>query len=254
VDASDRALWWSLWWPWMVIWGVTALALVVLAVTAVLAWRARDQYGLEGLPLGVPVYIDGLLVLNIMSVLGLKPIPTDVTVKAVLTRDGKINVEMAGLAAGAGASRVEEETRAYREIYKPIDLVGPLVKTLSDRNQLVYVDVVGGTLQQNVAVERHLRSTGQNPNAVSLLDIKEYVSVVGRFRLDSKGDRVKVLIAPFGEDDADKAPRVRLECADEWLLNDAVPKGTFHASCLGRVQSWKPEDQELVILPIAMFQ
>lgn len=253
MDAGDRALWWSVWWPWMVVWGVTALALVVLAVTAVLAWRARHQYGLEGHPLGVPVYIDGPTVLNIMSVLGLKPIPTDVTAKAVLTRDGKI--EVPGLAAGAGAGRVDEETRVFRETYEPIDLVGPLVKTLSDRNQLLYVDVVGGTLQQNVAVERHLRSTGQDPNAVPLLGINAYVSVVGRFRLDSDGDGIKVLLALFGEDDdANEVPRVRLECADEWLLDDAIPDGTFYASCLGRVQSWKPEDRQLVIRPIAMFQ
>ncbi|MGM1063495.1 hypothetical protein [Saccharothrix sp. Mg75] len=253
MGAGDRGLWWDVWWPWVVVWGVTALAVVVFAVTAALAWRARHKYGPEPHPLGVPVYVDGPTVLNIMSVLGLKPVPAEVTARAVLNKDGKI--EVPGLSVTGGVARVDEETRTFRETYEPIDLVAPLVKALSDGNQLLYADLAGRHLLRNVAVERHLRTTRQNPASVPLQGINAYVSVVGWFRTGSDADGVTVLLAPFGPDGGDAGGQwVRVDCAHEWLLDGAVPEGTFYASCLGRVQSWKAEEGHLVVRPIAMFQ
>lgn len=243
--------WWQPWVGWLV-WGVTALAVVVAVGVLVVAWRIyREDRSVEH-PLGVPVYLDGEAVVNIMSSLGLRPVPRGVTLRKVRAKDRKI--ELHGVAAGLNDT--DEETSEYQEVHEPIDLVTPLLKALSERHQLVRVDLVGRRLWRNRAVDRHLRSSGRRGDTTPLWGGTAYVSLVGMFRMDSEDDGSTTFVAPVGEPGGggDDVPHVRLECPHEWLLDRAVPDGEFFGSCLGRVRSWKPEEAQLVVRPIAMFQ
>ncbi|WP_033433625.1 hypothetical protein [Saccharothrix syringae] len=242
--------WWPSWVGWL-LWGVTALAVLVTVGVLVVAWRIyREDRSVEH-SLGVPVYLDAAAVVNIMSSLGLRPVPQGITLREVRAKDRKIEVR--GVAAGMNDTT--EETRQYQEVHEPIDLVTPLLKALSDRRQLVLVDLVGRRLWRNRAVDRHLRSSGRRGDTTPLWGGTAYVSLVGMFRMESEDDGSTVFLAPIGEPGGGgDVPHVRLECPHEWLLDRVVPDGEFFGSCLGRVRSWQPEEGHLVVRPIAVFQ
>ncbi|WP_147455044.1 hypothetical protein [Saccharothrix australiensis] len=63
------------------------------------------------------------------------------------------------------------------------------------------------------------------------------------------GAGTAVLTSAVGADDV----RVRIECRSD-DLDSGVGEGPFDATCLGRVQAWRPASRELVVRPIALFQ
>nr|WSW41906.1 substrate-binding and VWA domain-containing protein [Streptomyces sp. NBC_01001] len=63
-----------------------------------------------------------------------------------------------------------------------------------------------------------------------------------------------VFLAPYGDPaDPSRGPRVRITCATEGLRNQ-VPRGTFLARCLGKVQEWNPEEGVLEVQAMAIFR
>lgn len=75
-----------MWWPWAVVWITTVVALAV--AVGVPVW-ARHRYLPAAHSLGVPIHLDGPVVLDVMSVLELRPMPEEVTLKKVRFKDGR---------------------------------------------------------------------------------------------------------------------------------------------------------------------
>ncbi|WP_440899581.1 hypothetical protein [Actinosynnema sp.] len=250
--AVDRALWWSVWWPWAVVWVVTALALLVALGAVVAAWRGRARYApAPGVP-GVPIYLDEKAVMDLYQVGGYGDAMTKEVVDRVgTTRDGKIALKGVDVGVEGARQSGREVVKTYIENSEPIAVVGVLLGALESAHGVVHVDLRDRTVRGDVALERAL---GDGARTARLRRIDAYVSVRGEFRETGRHDGTRVFQAPYGDpDDPAEGPQVVVECQSAGLRPDVVPEGVFSARCLGRVQAWKAGSGEMVIRPIAVF-
>ncbi|CCH29253.1 hypothetical protein ABZ816_35390 [Actinosynnema sp. NPDC047251] len=240
----DRSLWWSVWWPWAVVWLVTVLAVVVAGVVAFVAWRARFRFAPVREVPGLTLYLNAKFVMDLYQVGGFgDALVKEVTHRVGVTKDGK--VAFPGLPdLGAGVAYDRQVVKTYLERAEPISAVGVLLDALEAAGSLVHVDLTEQTVVRSAALER---AAQEGP--VSLRKVKAYVLVKGEFSIEEERDGVTVLLASVGADGA----KVRVECL-EGGLDDAVPEGVFDAVCLGRVQAWRGDADELLVRPIALFQ
>ncbi|MCE6999931.1 hypothetical protein LZG04_34715 [Saccharothrix sp. S26] len=254
--AVDRTLWWSVWWPWVVVWGVTALALAVAAGVAVWAWRSRHRFAPAREVPGLTIYLHEKSVMDLYQVGRYGDAMTKEVVDRVgVTKDGKIALKGLDLGVEGARTSGREVVKTYIEQYEPIAVVGVLLDALESASGVVHVDLRDLTVRRNTAVEKHLEQHSGLTDVVRLRRVDSYVSVKGVFRVASDGDGTTVFLAPFGDpDDPESGPQVRVECYNGGLRDDVVPEGGFQARCLGKVQAWKADDRQLVIRPIAMFQ
>lgn len=254
--AVDRALWWSVWWPWAVVWIVTALAVVVALGVGLWAWRSRRRFTPSREVPGLTIYLHEKSVMDLYQVGGYGDAMTKEVVDRVgVTKDGKIALK--GLDMGVEGARQSgrEVVKTYIEQYEPIAVVGVLLDALEAASGVVHVDLRDLSVRRNTALEQHLERHSAPTDVVRLRRIDSYVSVKGVFRVASDGDGTTVFLAPFGDpDDPETGPQVRVECYNAGLRDDVVPEGGFQARCLGKVQAWRADDRQLVIRPIAMFQ
>ncbi|WP_309117834.1 hypothetical protein [Saccharothrix sp.] len=240
--AVDRALWWSVWWPWAVVWLVTALAVPVALGVFVLAWRSRRRFVPTREVPGLTVYLNAKYVMDLYQVGGFG----DAVVKEVVdrvgtTKDGKI--ALPGLSeSGLGVSSGREVVKTYLERFEPITVVGVLMDALDRIGEVVRVDLEERTVTRNAVLDR----VAHKAREVRLRKLKSYVLVKGEFEL---AEDAPVLTAPIG----DTGDVVRVECQEDGL-DPNVPDGPFDAICLGRVQAWRGGSRELVVRPIAVFQ
>lgn len=250
--AVDRGLWWSVWWPWVLVWAVTALALLVTVGVAMWAWRSRHRYVPSREVPGLTIYLHEKSVMDLYQVGRYGDAMTKEVVDRVgVTKDGKIALKGLDLGVEGARTSGREVVKTYIEQYEPIAVVGVLLDALESASGVVHVDLRDLTVLRNTALEQHLESF----ESVRLRRIDSYVSVKGVFRVASDGDGTTVFLAPFGDpDDPEQGPQVRVECYNGGLRDDVVPEGGFQARCLGKVQAWKADAQQLVIRPIAMFQ
>ncbi|WP_433270571.1 hypothetical protein ACQPZF_10150 [Actinosynnema sp. CS-041913] len=244
----DRALWWSVWWPWAVVWVVTAVAVVVASGVLFFAWRARRRFAPTREVPGLTLYLNAKNVMDLYQVGGFgDALVKEVTDRVGVTKDGKI--ALPGLPdVSAGVSSGREVVKTYLERYEPITVVGVLIDALEAAGSVVHVDLVEQTVVRNAALERVAHGVSE----VTLRKLKSYVSVKGEFKLEedsSSSSDIAVFTAAVGSDGV----RVRVECQADGL-DPSVGDVPFDATCLGRVQAWRPASRELVVRPIAMFQ
>ena len=254
--AVDRALWWSVWWPWAVVWLVTALAIAVAAGVGLWAWRSRRRFAASREVPGLTIYLHEKSVMDLYQVGRYGDAMTKEVVDRVgVTKDGKIALKGLDLGVEGARTSGREVVKTYIEQYEPIAVVGVLLDALESAAGVVHVDLRDLTVRRNTALEQHLEQHSAPADVVRLRRIDSYVSVKGVFRVASDDDGTTVFLAPFGDpDDPEAGPQVRVECYNGGLRDDVVPEGGFRAQCLGRVQAWKADSRELVIRPIAMFQ
>ncbi|MEU4446733.1 hypothetical protein AB0K14_07695 [Actinosynnema sp. NPDC050801] len=227
---ADRALWFSVWWPWLVLWTVTATC---LSTTAAILWVARRRWQNPRRIAGICYYLDEHAVLDLSAVYG----PT--LVKEARTTEYAVRL------GDLKTSSSREVVRTYVAVAEPIMVVNSVLEALETTDGLVEVDLTAGTMRVPTS-SRHGRSA-------TLREVDGFVSVEGYFRTTSRSGDTAVLVAPFGDpDDPESGPRVSVHCAVAHLLVDP-PEGTFAARCLGRVQAWDAERGELTIRPIALF-
>ncbi|MBB5958386.1 hypothetical protein FHS29_004994 [Saccharothrix tamanrassetensis] len=243
--AVDRALWWSVWWPWAVVWMVTALAILVALGVLFFAWRARHRFGPTREVPGLTLYLNAKNVMDLYQVGGFgDALVKEVTDRVGVTKDGKIALPgLPDLSAGVSSGR--EVVKTYLERYEPITVVGVLIDALEAAGSLVHVDLAEQTVVRNSALDR----VAHKEEVVRLRKLKSYVSVRGEFQLEEDGGEAAVFTSAVGSD----GMRVRVECQPD-DLDPSVGDGPFDAICLGRVQAWRPATRELVVRPIAMFQ
>lgn len=244
----DRNLWWSVfWWPWGVVWSVTALAVAVAWVALVVARRVdrRNRPAVE-VP-GLTLYLDEQAVTRIYLTGGYG----DALRREVEEHEGRKRGWWLGLWArlfGGGRSSETEYkvVRKYIADNDSIVIAGKVFRALESARAVVHVDLVEGTVRRPTP-DGGARLEGE----------KSYVSVEGKFRLAHRTGDSAVFLAPYGvPDDPEEGPQVRLDCRPKYLSDDDVPipDDPFQARCLGKVQSWNKDTGELVIRPIAIFQ
>ncbi len=255
--ALDRELWWSVWWPWLLVWGATFLAVVVAVVAVALAWRRRRRFATARVVPGITFYLHEKSVMDLYQSGGYgDALRKEVEERVGSTSDGAVALKVREVGVGGGRTREREVVSRYISDAEPISVIGVLLDVLESADGVVHVDLRHRTVLRNDALAQALgdRAGAAEPR---LREIDAYVSVRGVFRLadpDQQVDGKTVFLAPFGDpDDPAQGPQVRIECHREGL-RDEIPQGPFRARCLGKVQSWKAADGVLVLRPIAVFQ
>jgi hypothetical protein len=234
----DRALWWSVSWPWILLWGATLTAFVVLVVLAV-RWITRSGPVPDEVP-GLLFYVHGRRMINLCKVGRYDDAVTRQFVKQItVTKNGKLQVGASEFGIGVDGSVVEQDTSNYEKPATEIDVIGVVLAGLRAGHGVVEVDLTTQTIIADDAWRRR--------KATRLNDIRDYVSLHGRFELSEGTDEKAVLLAPVGKH------RVRVEC-DRASLRDTLPPGQFNARCLGKVQSWNDVTGEIAVLPVVVFQ
>ncbi|MGI5501488.1 hypothetical protein [Lentzea sp. CA-135723] len=234
--AVDRALWWSVSWGWILLWVATLIALV--AVIALVWQRLRRRSAEPEVP-GILFYVHGQRMINLCKVGRYDDAVTRQFVKQItVTKNGKLQVGPSEFGIGVDGSVVEQNTDTYEKPATEIDVIGVVLAGLRAAHGVVDVDLTAQTMRADEAWHRS--------KAKRLNDVREYVSLHGRFEVGD-GDDPAVLHAPAGDG------RVRVEC-DRASLRDTLPPGQFNARCLGRVQSWNAATGEIVVLPVVVFQ
>ncbi|TWP48190.1 hypothetical protein FKR81_29900 [Lentzea tibetensis] len=239
----DRGLWWSVTWPWLVIWVLTVAAVVAVAAMVVVRgmalWRGRGEPE-QDVP-GLLFYVHGERVINLCKVGRYDDAVTRQFVEQItVTKDGRLQVGPSEFGIGAGGSVQRQTTNTYEKPATEIDVIGVVLAGLQSANGVVHADLTKRSIRADTAWRR--------ARPARLSDIRDYVSLDGRFELSERtGDSV-VLLAPIGEQ------RVRVECDDKGLRDTRVPGGLFNARCIGKVQSWNAATGEIVVLPVVIFQ
>jgi hypothetical protein len=256
----DPELWKSVWLPEVVtcvVAGIAVVAAIVVAVVVFVAtWRARER--LPG-AIDVPplrIYLNEKRVTDIYEVGGYgEAINKQVVKKVGRSREGRVRLGAQGIEVEAGGASNHEVIETYMRTYGAIMAIRVVLKGLEAADGVVYVDLRKPCVIRNKALEQHLEPG--EVTADRLNEIECYVWMSGKFSVTGDANGRTTFLAPIGKPPADPTtrpwPQVRVEC-DELQDNTLPKKGTLHARCLGKVQAWQENDQELVVIPIAMFR
>ncbi|MCP2269878.1 hypothetical protein [Actinokineospora diospyrosa] len=250
--AVDRALWWSVWWPWALVWAATAVAIVVAVGALAWAWRSRRRFAPVREVPGLTFYLHEKSVMDLYLSGGYgDAMRREVEERVGTNRDHKIALKVRDVGVDGGRTSGREVVSRYITTAEPIAVIGVLLDVLGAADGVVHVDLRKRTIVRNAALTR----VNGDAATLRLRAIDDYVSVRGSFRVSEQSGSRTVLLAPFGDpDDPEEGPQVRIECHQDGLRDDEIPDGPFQARCLGKVQSWKAGTGELVIRPIAIFQ
>lgn len=214
----DSDVWREVTWAWTLLWAVTLIAFLLVVVLAV--WWLRRRAPEPPVP-GLLFYVHGQRMIDLSKAGLVDPAVTSRLVRQfTATRDGKLLIGSGGPGDGS-------------------DVVGEVLAGLRAAHGLVEVDLTNATVLADAAWRR------TKPRRLS--EIREYVSIYGRFELEPGAGEAAVLRSCAGE------PRVRVEC-ERASLRDTVPARRFRAWCLGKVEEWDEDAGEVVVLPVAIFR
>ncbi|WP_245703308.1 hypothetical protein [Streptomyces lushanensis] len=258
--------WWSIWWPWMLVWLLTAAGLVALLVlTLTLLLGGRRSGGQKIIP-GICFYLHDRSVMDHYQMRGYTAaLRKEVEQRTSDSKDGSVHAKVFGLTAGGGKRDNSEIVSKYLEVAEPISVIGIIMDVLEEKGVIVHVDLVNRAVGRNGALDSALAAlpgggSGADSGPVAsrrtvrLRDIEDFVLIRGRFRKISESPETTVFLAPYGDpENPAEGPHVRVTCATEGLRTE-VGRGTFSARCLGKVQDWNAEDAVLEVQAMAIFR
>jgi len=254
VDAS----WWGLWWPWLLVWGITAVSLAAAVAIAVAHWR-RHRVPAATRRQGISFYLDDEAVMDLYRQHGGKykaALHQEVQERISSSSEVELSVDLAPVQGGGKRGVNREVFRSYIENAEPITVIGIIIDVLDQAGDIVHVDLRKREIISNSALDKALDTDDdERPPDVRLRGLDTFVSIRGLFRETDRTPAVTTFEAPYGDhtDPADD-PQVHLRCTASGLRGTAVPTGTFPARCLGRVEDWNPDTHRLIVHPIAIFR
>ncbi|MFE9681403.1 hypothetical protein ACFYXC_03235 [Streptomyces sp. NPDC002701] len=249
VDAQ----WWGVWWPWMTVWLVTAAGLVTLGAVLVrhVRERRRRAVGLRS-AYSVCFYLDEKSVMDLYR-LGNYSAALEQAVEHRTNVATSVGLWGRLLPWTVKANRdvSQERFSSYVQKSEPISVIGMLMDAFERADVIVHADLRSGDVVPNRALADALGPDGGR-SGVALSDIEEFVSVRGRFVVESETGEEVVLRAPYG--DPARVAHVRVTCAAGGLRNDRLGAGSFQARCLGKMTGWREDTREVTLEPIAIFR
>ncbi|MFE6844854.1 hypothetical protein [Streptomyces sp. NPDC057686] len=247
----------------MLLWAVTGAGLSALLAVAVLRLVRARRAATQDLTDGICFYLHDKTVMDHYQMGGYTAaLRKEVEQRTSDSKDGTVRAKVFGVGVGADGGRKEntEIVSRYMEVAEPISVIGLIMKVLEEKRIIVHVDLPSQCVTRSPAL---LRTASDAQGAVRLGDIEDFVLIRGRFRTTGDGPQQPerpegagstVFLAPYGDPaDPSRSPRVRITCATEGLRNQ-VPRGTFLARCLGKVQEWNPEEGVLEVQAMAVFR
>ncbi|MEU9717173.1 hypothetical protein [Streptomyces sp. NPDC047976] len=255
--------WWGVWWPWMLLWLLTAGAALTLVVLAVSWLTGGGRSAGQNLTYSICFYLHEKSVMDHYQMRGYAAaLRREVEQRTSDSKDGTIRTKVFGVGADAGRRENREVVSRYLEVAEPISVIGLVMDVLEEKDVIVHVDLVNQTVLRNKALAKALAAAPETRPArpgparrdIRLRDIEDFVLIRGRFRKIDDTPEGTVFLAPYGDpEDPARGPRVRVTCATEGLRNE-VPKGPFSARCLGKVQDWNAEEAVLEVQAMAIFR
>ncbi|MEU2390298.1 hypothetical protein [Streptomyces sp. NPDC007369] len=247
--------WWSVWWPWMLLWAATLAGLAALLTVASLRLVRARRAAAGDITDGICFYLHDKTVMDHYQMRGYTAaLRKEVEQRTSRGKDGTVRAKVFGVGADGGHKENKEIVSRYLEVAEPISVIGVIMKVLEDKHVIVHVDLPSQSVTRSTAL---LRTASAAQSAVRLRDIEGFVLIRGRFRTagnDAEGAGSTVFLAPYGDPaDPSRGPRVRVTCATEGLRIE-VPQGTFSAHCLGKIQEWKADEGVLEVQAMAIFQ
>ncbi|WP_327387907.1 hypothetical protein [Streptomyces sp. NBC_01207] len=255
--------WWGVWWPWMLVWLLTAGGVLTLVVLAVSWFTGVGRSAGQNLTYSICFYLHEKSVMDHYQMRGYAAaLRREVEQRTSDSKDGTIRTKVFGVGADAGRRENREVVSRYLEVAEPISVIGLVMDVLEEKDVIVHVDLVNQTVLRNKALTKALTAApevrparpGPANRDIRLRDIEDFVLIRGRFRKIGDTPEGTVFLAPYGDpEDPARGPRVRVTCATEGLRNE-VPRGPFSARCLGKVQDWNAEEAVLEVQAMAIFR
>jgi len=252
--------WWGVWWPWLLVWGITVVSLVATVAIAVVHWR-RDRAPTATRSPGSCFYLDDESVMDLYRQHGGKykaALRQEVQERISSNREVELSVDLAPVQGGGKRGVNREVFRSYIENAEPITVIGIVIDVLDRAGDIVDVDLLKQEITTNHASYKALGTNDdKRPTTVRLRDLRKpptVVSISGDFRaLAGSTSEVTKFEVPYGDPtNPTDGPQVHLTCTTSGLRR-TVPSDTFPAHCLGRVESWVPSTGRLIVRPIAIF-
>ncbi|MFH8900930.1 hypothetical protein ACH4HG_31745 [Streptomyces coeruleorubidus] len=247
--AVTDALWWSLWWPWMTVWLVTAAGVLVLAVVLVRHARERRRHLRHWQSAySICLYLDEQAVMDLYE-LGNYRSALEEAVELRTKVDTSIGFwsrVLTWLFRFRLKRDVSQETfRKFVRKDKPINVIGVVMEAFDRADAIVHADLTTLTVVPN----RNLADDLADGRAVTLSRIGEFVSVKGVFtRVPDVAEGFE-LRAEYG----DEQPPVSMRVVAPGNARRSIPAGTFTARCLGKMTGWREDTREVTLEAIAIF-
>ncbi|MEU1848761.1 hypothetical protein ABZ499_05585 [Streptomyces sp. NPDC019990] len=247
--AVTDALWWSLWWPWMTVWLVTAAGVLVLAVVLVRHARERRRHLRRWRSAySICLYLDEQAVMDLWE-LGNYRSALEEAVELrtkVDTSVGFWSRVLTQLFRFRLKRDVSQETfRKFVRKDKPINVIGVVLEAFDRADAIVHADLTTLTVVPN----RHLAGVLADGGAVTLSRIGEFVSVKGVFTRVPDVAEGFALRAEYGAE----RPAVHMRVEAPGNARRSIPAGTFTARCLGKMTGWREDTREVTLEAIAIF-
>ncbi|MFD6170487.1 hypothetical protein [Streptomyces coeruleorubidus] len=247
--AVTDALWWSLWWPWMTVWLVTAAGVLMLAVVLVRHARERRRHLRRWQSAySICLYLDEQAVMDLYE-LGNYRSALEEAVELrtkVDTSVGFWSRVLTWLFRFRLKRDVSQETfRKFVRKDKPINVIGVVMEAFDRADAIVHADLTTLTVVPN----RNLADNLADGRAVTLSRIGEFVSVKGVFtRVPDVAEGFE-LRAEYGEEQ----PPVYMRVVAPGNARRSIPAGTFTARGLGKMTGWREDTREVTLEAIAIF-
>jgi hypothetical protein len=247
-------MWWAAWWPWMVVWLATMLA--VIAAAGTLYWRRRATRPPGQKPPGICVYLDDKRIMDIWQIdTHGSANKIEVEEKISSGKKATIGIKLASMSADADRSADREVTHKSTKIVNAVAVIDIILDILKSADNVVDIDLIDSCLTPNAALSRKL-SAGPAPKVAGLASLdgfKGYVSVRGKFQKETS-DPAQTTTTTFSISNGDdsRKPPVRVICTSVGMRDH--PETDFTARCISPVLGWNPRTQVLTVDPIAIFR
>ncbi|MFI2435633.1 hypothetical protein [Streptomyces sp. NPDC018693] len=251
--------WWSLWWPWLLVWAVTAGCLAVLLRHALLRLgRSRRRRRTSGRTVhGMCFFLHEKRVMDLYQQGGFSA-ALEQEVADRINVDSRVGVlAKLGWGSAGGHRNVTKETvTAYIKEETPITVIRLLMDTMGKEDVVVHADLTTGEVTPNRALTDTLRERGGDSRVeLTSLGVASALSITGRFTARRAENGDIELRARYGT--GQPAAQVSITCeasgVREGFQNADYFTGEFQARCLGKVPTWNRERGELKLNPIAVF-
>ncbi|WP_282692911.1 hypothetical protein [Streptomyces sp. CC208A] len=251
--------WWSLRWPWMAVWLLTATCFAVVFQHVLARWaagrRRRDRDG--DMVSGMCVYLHETRVEDVADYLGIPK--SDLNVSHETSVSSGLGLR-SRLAFGEGSAQRDRNTHTRTEYWEPstpMKTIRLIMDKLREKDRVVDADLATGQLVPTAALADKLQVTGDG-GSVPLTSVRgHYVSVSGLFTVRRTDSGDVVLRARYGS--GDPPAHVKITCEKSWVreefrVDDYSADEEFPATCLGRVRTWNSTTGELTLDPVSIFR
>ncbi|MFI5840745.1 hypothetical protein ACIA8K_13655 [Catenuloplanes sp. NPDC051500] len=248
-------LWWSAGRGWAVVWVVTALLLLVVALWPL--GRLLSRRGGDRQPAGIAFFLDGQRVMDLYEMgpyrQALKRRVQEETSRGF---GAGIRAALAGIGINLGARVDRRVVQTYVEVAEPIRVVRTVLSVIA--KDTVTADLYTGSVESGTGLKRVFNRLGvdgrTSVSPTDLLKADSYVSIRGGFRVVARAGDVITFEAEIAPADGNPATVVRCEYHRSGLRLD-VPDREFPARCLGKISGWDADTGTVTVFPvIAIFQ